>query len=170
MGLRLEYLLIFIIIVTIGVTTMIKLTNTTQNANAISKELTFNDTTFIEVNTKEMLARSFSTQGIRETGILYLEHLNYHTNNIELLLANSGRYENETLYLDGNVSLFEKKGFKYETEHAIYNQRTEILEITSPFTVHMNNNIIKGDKLQYNAMKKEVNATHVDAVIYTSKK
>jgi len=170
MGLKLEYLLLFIIVVTIGATTMIKLTNTTQKARAISKELAFNDTTFIEVNTKQMLARSFSTQGIKEAGILYLDHLNYHTNNIELLLANSGRYENETLYLDGNVSLLEKKGFNYETEHATYHQRTEILEITSPFTAYMNNNIIKGDKLQYNAMKKEVNATNVDAIIYTSKK
>jgi len=170
MGIRLEYVLILTLLVTIGVTTMVKLTNTTRNELVSTKELEFSDTTFIEVDREQMQARSFSTNGVRDAGVLRLKNLTYHTNNIELLLANDGTYNADTLYLDGNVSLQEKEGFLYTTEHAKYNQKTEILDITSAFTAKMNQNIIKGKTLHYNALKKEVNATKIDAIIYTTEK
>jgi len=170
MGIRLEYVLIIALLVTVGVTTMVKLTNTTKNGHTSTKELEFFDTTFIEVDREKMQARSFSTHGVRDAGILRLEHIMYTTNNIKLLLANKGTYKEDILYLDGNVSLEEKDGFFYTTEHAKYNQKTEILDITSDFTAKMNENIIKGLTLHYNALKKEVNATSIDAVVYTTKK
>ena len=170
MGIRLELVLILVLMVTVGVTTMVKLTNTSYKNLASTKELEFSDTTFIEVDREKMQARSFSTYGVRNAGILRLENLTYHTNNIELLLANKGTYKADILYLDGNVSLQEKEGFFYTTEHAKYNQKTEILNITSAFTAKMNENIIKGKTLHYNAVKKEVNATRIDATIYTTEK
>ena len=170
MGIKLEYVLIFAIAVTIAVTTTVKLTNKATGASLTKKELEFTDTTFIEVDTQKMQARSYSTYGVRESGVLRLEHLTYHTTNIDLLLANQGTYKQNVLFLDGNVSLQEKEGFFYTTEHANYNQKTEILHITSAFTAHMNQNIIKGKTLDYDAKKKEANATGIDAVIYTTKK
>ena len=170
MGIKLEHALIFVIVLTIAVTTTVKLTNKVNNSLVTKKELEFTDTTFIEVDTEKMLARSYSTYGLRESGVLHLKHLTYHTTSIDLLLANHGIYKNNILFLDGNVSLQEKEGFYYTTEHANYNQKTEILHITSPFTAHMNKNIIKGKTLDYDAKKKEANATGIDAVIYTTKK
>jgi len=170
MGIRLELVLILVLIMTVGVTTMVKLTNTTQDNLTSTKELEFSNTTFIEVDREKTQARSFSTYGVRDAGVLRLEHLTYHTNNIDLLLANRGMYKANTLYLDGNVSLEEKDGFLYTTEHAKYNQKTEMLDITSAFTAKMHENIIKGKTLHYNALKKEVNATKIDAIIYTTEK
>jgi len=170
MGIKLEYILIFAIVLTIGVTTTVKLTNKTNSTLMSKKELEFTDTTFIEVDTEKMQARSYTTYGVREAGVLRLQHLTYHTTNIELLLADHGTYKQNVLFLDGNVSLQEKEGFYYSTEHANYNQKREILHITSAFTAHMNKNLIKGKTLEYDAQKKELNATGIDAVIYTTKK
>ncbi|HFU77438.1 MAG TPA: hypothetical protein ENK91_12700 [Bacteroidetes bacterium] len=170
MGIKLEYILIFAIALTMVVTTTVKLTNKTNDTLLSKKELEFTDTTFIEVDTEKMQARSYSTYGVREAGILRLQHLTFHTKNIDLLLADQGIYKQNTLFLDGNVSLHEKEGFHYTAEHANYNQKTEILHINSAFTAQMNQNLIKGKTLKYDAQKKEANATGIDAVIYTTKK
>ncbi len=170
MGIRLEFILIIVLVITIGITTTVKLTNTKYKAHQSTKELEFIDTTFIEVDREKMQARSFSTHGVRDAGVLRLEHLTYHTGNIELLLADLGTYKKNILYLDGNVSLQEKEGSIYTTEHAKYNQKTEILNITSAFTAQVNKSVIKGNSLEYKAISKEVKATRVDAVVYTTKK
>lgn len=170
MGIKLEYIIIFTIILIVTVTTTTKLANKSSNSHFNTKELEFKDTTFIEVDTKKMYARSHCDHGVRVAGVLYLTHLNYHTNNIDLLLANKGTYKKNRLFLDGNISLQEKEGFLYKAEHANYNKTTEILHITSAFTAYMNKNIIHGEDLKYNAKKKEISATGIDALVYTVEK
>lgn len=167
MGLKLEILLIAMIIVIVTATTMVELTNRSSHKTISHKELEFTNTTFIEVDSIKMQAKALSTYGVREKGVLTLEHLKYYTTSIEELLANKGTYKENILYLDGNVSLYEKDGFEYSTQHAKYNQKTEILYITSPFVSKMDKNTIHGTSLQYNAVKKEAHGTGIDAVVYT---
>jgi len=167
MGLKLEILLIVMIIGIVTVTTMVKLTNSNSHKKMLNKELEFTNTTFIEVDRSKMQAKAFSIYGVRENGILTLEHLKYHTTNIEELLADKGTYKKNILHLDGNVSMHEKDGFDYSTQHAKYNQKTQMLYITSPFIANMDKNIIHGTSLQYNAVKKEAHGTGIDAVVYT---
>ena len=170
MGIKLEQVLIASIIATIGVTTMVKLSNSTGYNKTSSKEMEFSDTTFIEVDREKMQSKSFATKGIRDNGVLRVKNLTYSTDSIELLLADEGKYHEDILYLDGDVRLKEKEGYTYATEHAQYNQKTEILTVTSNFFAHMDKNTIRGTSLQYNVLKKELNATMVDAVIYTTEK
>jgi len=170
MGIKLEIILSIAILLTILATTTVKLSNTAANDKVMSKELEFNDTTFIEVNQKKIIAKLYSTYGVRNSGILTLNNLKYHTNNIEQLIANKGHYKENILYLDGNVELKEKEGFIYTTEHANYNQKTEILRLTSPFIAQMDKNIMHGHALEYHALKKEMNATGIAATVYTVEK
>ena len=170
MGIRLEFILIIAIVFAVIVTMRVKLSNGIQKANPSTKELEFSNTIFIEVDREKMQARSFADYGVRDAGILSLNNLRYHTHNIELLLANKGTYRANILYLEGNVSVQEKDGFYYTTQYAKYNQKTEILNLTSTFRAKMDKNIITGKTLRYNALKKEVNATSADAIVYTTKK
>ena len=167
MGIRLESVLILMIIVVVTMTTMVKLTDSKTHKNISTKEFEFKNTTFIEVDKHKMQSKAFSTNGIREKGILRLENLTYHTHNIEKLSADMATYQAHILHLDGNVLLHEKEGFSYSTEHAKYNQKTEILEITSAFEAEMDKNSIQGKTLHYNALKKEANAQRIDAIVYT---
>ncbi len=170
MGIKLEHVLTVTIIVTVILTTVVKLTNSNKDYTIFDKELEFTDTTFIEVDRDKMQSRSFTTKGIREKGVLTLQNLKYSTDSIELLIADMGKYYENTLYLEGNVILNEKDGYTYTTEHAQYNQKTKILNVTSAFVAHMDKNIIRGNSLKYNTVKKELNATMIDAVIYTTDK
>ena len=170
MGIRLEFVITVIIVITLMVTTMAKLTDTSIINNTLNKELEFKDTVFIEVDQNTTGSKLFSTYGIRDMGILTLKNIKYYTNNIKELLADKGVYKNNTLYLDGHVKLTEKDGFIYTTEHAYYDQKKEVLTITSPFKADRGNNIIYGDSLIYFAKEKIVNATSIDATIYTVEK
>lgn len=170
MGIRLEYILIIAILFTISLNTMVKFDNKLDSNRSHTKELVFSDTTFIEVNKVKMRAYIFSRYGVRDGGVLTLNGLTYHTENIKLLFANQARYKDDTLFLDGNVTLVEKEGFKYTTQSAKYNQKTETLDINSPFTAKLDKNVIKGEVLHYDAKHKELNASKIDAVVYTLKK
>jgi len=170
MGIRLEYILFLFIGFIVWITATVELTGKSTLHKNTNKELEFVKTTFLEVNDKKMLSKSYSTYGVRKNGVLTLDNVRYETNQIEKLLADKGVYKENILYLDGNVSLKEKKGFFYTTEHANYNQKTEVLYITSPFVAYINQNIIHGDSLVYYTLKEEVNATKIDAVLYTGKK
>lgn len=134
------------------------------------KELEFNDTIFTEVNASGFLGRATTQKGVRVNGVLMLDKLRYHTNHIRLLRSDTARLENEVLYLDGNIFMDQKKGFFYEAEHAKYHKRHKILTITSPFTATLNKNVIKGQSLEYDTVKKEAFATKVNGVVYTIKK
>lgn len=149
---------------------MVKLDTRLVSEEHQTKELEFSDTTFTEVDQQRMQAYVFSRYGVRDDGVLSLHNLTYHTANLQLLFSNQARYQGDTLYLDGNVTLVDKEGFTYTTQSANYNQKTEILYVSSPFNAKLGQNSIKGDSLRYNAVKKEADASKIDAVLYTTKK
>ena len=86
------------------------------------------------------------------------------------MIAKKGKYIKEVLYLDGDVVMQEKNGYTYNTQHANYNQKTEILNITAPFTGVRGQNVMKGETLRYDTVKKEAFGTKVDAILYTTEK
>ncbi|RRS29848.1 MAG: hypothetical protein P794_09940 [Epsilonproteobacteria bacterium (ex Lamellibrachia satsuma)] len=170
MGLKLEIVITLVIIVILSAAFMVKITDNVSDEKRDAKELEFTDTTFIEVDTETMQGRAFSAYGIREQGVLTLYDLMYHTNNIELLSAKQGTYKNDRIYLDGNITLNQKKGFYYTAEHAVYDKKTKILDITSVFTGKMNKNIIHGYTMRYDTQKKEAFGKQIEAVVYTTEK
>ena len=149
---------------------MVKFAHNTSDRERFTKELEFTDTTLTEVNTATMQGRSFGSYGIRDAGVLTLYDINYHTNDIQSLRAKKGTYKGDKLYLDGNITVNQKEGFDYSAQHAVYNKKTKILDITSAFTGIMDRNTIHGYTLRYDTQKKEAFGKRIDAVVYTSEK
>ena len=170
MGLRLEILIAVMIIAIFSVTLMVKFTHQSSDGKRFTKEMEFTDTTLIEVDTATMKGRSFGTYGIRDAGVLTLHNLKYHTKNIELLRAKKGTYKGDKLYLDGNITVNQKEGFDYSAEHAVYDKKTKMLDITSEFSAIMDGNTIHGYTLHYDVQKKEAFGKWIDAVVYTTEK
>jgi len=170
MGLKLEIVLIVSIVAILSVALTIKIKNAHILNKVLTKELEFTNTTFTEVDTNKTEGVLFATYGVRNAGVLTVDNLRYHTNSIELLSAKKGTYRGDKIYLDYNITANQKEGFDYKAEHAIYDQKNEILNITSPFTAVMNKNVIHGNSLYYDNKKREALATDVDAVVYTKEK
>ncbi len=170
MGLRLEIVIIIAIVAILSGTLMVKFVHKSSDGKTFTKELEFTSTTLTEVDIVTMQGRVFSTYGMRDAGVLTLHNIAYYTNHIESLYAKKATYKGDNIYLDGNISVNQKEGFNYRAEHAVYNQKTQILDITSAFTGIMNRNIIHGDTLRYDTQKKEAYGKRIDAVIYTTEK
>ena len=170
MGLKLETLITVVIIAILSVTLMVRFTHKSSNGERFTKELEFTDTTLTEVDTVTMQGRAFGSYGIRDAGVLTLHNIKYHTNNIESLRANKGTYKGNKLYLDGNITLNQKEGFDYSAEHAVYDKKIKILDITSEFSAIMDGNTIHGYTLHYDVQKKEAFGKRIDAVVYTTEK
>ena len=170
MAIKLEHVLIAIIVILVTGVFMIKIHNAPPPVHAFTKELEFTNTTLIEVDTNDMQSRAYIEHGIRDRGILTLADIVYMSDNIESLSANNGIYYGNKLYLDGNVILQEKGGYRYKTEHAIYDQKTAILSITSPFTGEKGLNMIKGESLEYDTKQKKASGSTVGTVFYTPDK
>ena len=170
MGLKLEIVIIVMIAAILSFTYVVKITHDAAAVKRFTKELEFTDTTFIEVDTNRTQGVAFGRYGVRDTGVLTVYWLKYHSDNLKLLTANRGIYRQGKMYLDHNISVHQKEGFDYYAEHAVYNKKTEILDVTSPFTAIMNKNTVHGKSLRYNMQKKEAFATQVDAVVYTKEK
>lgn len=170
MGIRLEAILSFLIVMILAVTYWIRLETNVETAPAPTKELEFKDMTFIEVDTNKTLGLAYCESGKYENHIWTLYQLTYHTGSINYLRANKGTYIDNMIYMDGNVTFAQKKGYVYKTSHAKYDKDLEELEIYSPFTGTLGKNSVKGDWLLYKTTLKEVFAQKVNAVIYTQKK
>ena len=149
---------------------MLKLRNTPVPTKVFTKEVEFSNTTLIEVDTDNIKSRVYATYGVRNNGVLTLDDTVYLSDKIESLSADKARFKDDFLYLDGNVVLREKDGYTYKTEHAVYNKKTEILHITSPFTGVKGQNIIEGESMEYNIRKKKATGTTVGTVFYTPDK
>lgn len=170
MGLKLEPVLTVIIGVIIVASLFVELSSTLKKNKAFTKDLEFTNTTFIEVDTQKMQGWLFGTYGVRDKGVLSMDNVIFHTDNISSLTAKKAKLNNDVLYVYGDVVMQEKDGYTYKTQKANYNQKTEILNITSPFTAVRDQDVMKGKTLRYNTVNKEAFGTSVDAVLYTTEK
>jgi len=170
MGVKLELLLVVLIVAMLSLAYTIKLSDDISAKKASKKEMEFTDTTFTEVDTQKLISTSYGTYGARVGGVLKIKNLIYHTDSIELLLSDEGRYIGEKVYLDGNVRMKQKEGFNYKAEHAVYDKKIGILTITSRFTAVMDKNVVHGNTARYDTRKKILIAKEIDAVVYTAEK
>jgi len=170
MGIKLELLLAVLIVAMLSLAYTVRLTDDAALKKVSKKEMEFTETTFVEVNTEKLISVLFGTHGIRQDGILTVNGVIYHTDSIEYLLADKGKYVGSKGYLDGNIRVKQKEGFNYHAEHAVYDKKTEILTINSKFTAVMDKNTIHGNTGWYDTRKKVFYAKEIEAVIYTAEK
>jgi len=170
MGLKLEFILVAFVIGLITMAMTIKINNSKHSAKVHTVEMEFTHTTSTEVDTNKTLSVTYGTYGVRDAGVLTIENLRYHSAEIELLRAKKGKMKGDMVYLDHNVSVHKEAGSDYYTEHARYNKKTGILNVTAPFKAVMGKNVMYGDTLRYDTKRQKAYATQVDATIVTAEK
>lgn len=167
MGLKLEFLLILLVTVILSVALTVRIQNAKSVQKVNSKELEFHDTTFTEVDTNKTIGVAYGTYGVRDHGVLTVENFRYTNDDIESLRSKVAIFKEEKIYMDHDVIMHQEEGSDYYTEHAIYDKKTEILDVTAPFKAVQGKNIMLGDTMRYWTKEKKVFSTNADAVIYT---
>lgn len=168
MGLRLELTVTLLILAIVLAAVMVRLSSVSPQKKSFTKELEFKDTLITEVSTQSLKSMAFSAYGVREAGKLHLYEVAYHSKELQMLRANHAMYSNGTIYLDGNITVTQKKGFIYYGQKARYDKNAKVLEITSDFKGVLKENLIYGTYLHYNLENKEVYAENIDAMVYTT--
>ena len=168
MGIKLEGILLVSIIVIISSSFMVKLNTTESKSPLTSKELVFTNTVFTEVNQNLLLGHATVSEGIYENKLLTVKDILYKTDDIEYMQANNGIYEKDILYVENDVELQEVGGALYKTQQAVYNQKTQLLELPNTFGSIYGQNVIEGDSLIYDLNSSKMMGKSVSTVFYTA--
>ncbi len=169
MGLKFDIAIVVMIVLTSLITMSVDLHDQNKKNKTISKEMIFYETTFTEVTSKGFVDRMITKKGWREGGKLVLTSLDYRNDTVKRLMADKGMTIGDMFYLDGNVSLYRYDGFRYFTEHAVYDKKSGIFEATSPFKAYMNGNMLEGESMRYNTYTKILYAMIVHGEIELKK-
>ncbi len=170
MGLKLEFILILLVAVILSVALTVRIHNEKVVLKVNNKELEFHDTTFTEVDTNKTIGVAYGTYGVRVLEVLTVKNFRYHNDSIDQLRSKVAIFKGDKIFLDNNVVLNQEEGSDYFTEHAVYDKKTEILDVTAPFKAVKGKNVMFGDTMRYWTQKKKMFATNVDAVVYTKEK
>lgn len=129
--------------------------------------------TLYEINTEGVKSVVSGTIGRQYTDYYEVENAHYIENKNKMgehLYADKGRFEKDIAYLDQNVRYFREDGLSFESEHAIYDTKKEILYVPKHFTLTQNKNIIYGRELHYNSKSGQITAKQIDATYYNEDK
>jgi len=170
MGIRLDVILIVLISIIISVGLNFSLTSTPQTDNNFTKELEFKDTMLTEVDKTMILGKSFIGYGVSDNKVLVLKNITYFAEKLEYIKANEAKLDGHVLYLKGDIEVKETDGYLYKTQEAIYNQESKILNIYTPFSARMKNNLLEGSRLLYNLKDKKIYGRDIHTVFFTSTK
>lgn len=166
---KIERALLSISLIVIVGGLLIEIEKEQREDTPLTKELEFYNMKFVSVDTNSVKGEAYSTYGVLHDGILELENIVYQSEIIEYFIANRSKYVGSLIYLDGEVRIKERDGYLYETQHAIYNQLTNNLEINSPFKAYQGENVVSGNSLNYNLDKKSLFGKDIKSIIYQSK-
>ena len=169
MAIRVEWIAIAMIIIMLSVSFLFEAKHRQAKNSTFKKEFEVYNSVTIEVDQSGIKNKLFSEYGMKESGILTLTTMTYIGNSVEKLQSDKGRFIDNKIYLDYNVTALQNNGYYYTSDHAIYNQLTQVLYLTSPFVGYVNNSIIKGTNLEYAREEKVVKAKRVNATFYPQK-
>jgi len=166
MGIRAEWISVVMILIMLGVSFLFDVKQRKAQNQTFHKEFEVYNSITVEIDKEIVISRLISDYGVIESGVLTLHNMQYIGNSMERLEASKGRFVDNRIYLDYNVTALQTNGYYYEAEHAIYNRLTEFLYITSPFRAYVNNSVIDGENLVYDRVGKVATADRVNATFY----
>ena len=109
--------------------------------------------TMYEFDKNGLTSLTSGLEGAKYIDKYAIEFIDYTDNSKDYIVnmkADSGIYENDNVYLNGDVVYFREDGLTFETQQAIYNKKTTIVNADGNYTIYRDNNKIIGKKLKYN--------------------
>lgn len=144
-----------------------------KNTGTKVPQLEIEDFTVYEIGKQGVQNVISGTLGRQFSSHYEVENAHYVENKNQLgehLYADRGRFEKEVAYLDENVRYFREDGLSFESNHAVYHTKKEVLHVPEKFVLTQNENIIYGRKLNYNVKSGDIAAEKIDANYYIEDK
>jgi len=169
MGVRIEWILIVMVVSIVLFSYNINIKNNTISNTILQKDLEFFDTTFREVNTTSTIYKLYTRYGVLQNKQLNIKHILYSDTNINYISAKNAVIYDNIVYLENDVKIYQKDGYKYFANEVIYNKKTKVLNIPTQFKAIMSQNEIIGINLQYDSNQKTLLASQLKAKLELQK-
>lgn len=144
-----------------------------KSAETKIAQLEIEDFSIYEISKEGVQSVVSGTIGRQYTTYYEVENVHYIENKNQVgehIYADQGKFEKEIAYLDENVRYFREDGLSFESDHARYNTKKELLYVAEKFILTQNENIIYGKELNYNVKTGAIAAKEIDANYYVEDK
>ena len=170
MGLRIEYLLMFVVALLLFSIVNINPSSKEAITTKADKEIRFENFVLLELQ-----------EGLGEQKISALDTIKYHDRlelkeinmtNIEgdNIVATQALYqlENEVVHMKENIKFTQFNGFSFSTKNLDYDIKNEEIHTIGSFVLELNESTIEGTNLIYSMNRKEIRADNIHAKIFVS--
>jgi LPS export ABC transporter protein LptC len=165
MVIRIEYILL--IVLAILAFSIIGINPASQSAikSKGDREILFQNFSLSEFKEENLGKKILAQEAIKYTTHFDLKDINLKDELGHTLLAKNVRYQNNSVYMDQNVTLKSKEGLTFSTENIYYKLKDKLVKSTASFTLDFNGSQIKGENLEYSMMSQDISADNIRASI-----
>ncbi len=166
---RLTHFFILLLILSFSLFVLLKPQDYNKASDSDLPQLEIEDFTLYKLDEKGVRSVVSGTIGRQYLSYYEVQNAHYIENKNRLgqhLYSDKGKFEKDIAYLDDNVRYFREDGLSFESDHAVYDTKKELLYVPEKFILTQNENIVYGSELHYDAITGEVLAQDVDANYY----
>ena len=166
---RLTHFFIFLLLLGFSLFVFLKPQDYYKAADAKLPQMEIEDFTMYKLDEKGVQSVVSGTIGRQYPSYYEIQNAHYIENKNKLgqhLYSDKGKFEKDIVYLDDNVRYFREDGLSFESDHAVYDTKKELLYVPQKFVLTQNENVVYGNELHYNSITGEVLAQDVDANYY----
>lgn len=166
---RLTHFFIFLLLLGFSLFVFLKPQDYNKSTDIELPQLEIEDFTMYKLDEAGVRSVVSGTIGRQFTRYYEIQNAHYIENKNKLgqhLYSDKGKFEKDIVYLDENVRYFREDGLSFESDHAVYDTKKELLYVPQKFILTQNENVVYGSELHYNSVTGEVLAQDVDANYY----
>ncbi len=165
MAIRIEYLLVFVILLLLLSMLSINPRSEAVTSSKGDKEIEFQNFSLYDIKKDEPLETMSASKMIKYKNYINLNNIDVKGENGYQLLSQEATYEEDYIYMDKGVNIFHKDGLAFSTESLNYNTKTKDIKTLKPFLLEFNSSIIQGKNLALNMNSKIISADNIKAKI-----
>ena len=170
MVIRIEYLLLLLLVILVFSIMGINPSSQSAIQSQGDKEIFFQKFSLFELKEGELGKQIFASETTKYVTHLDLKNIHLNDEDGHVLLANKATYQNNSVFLEENITLTANNGLMFSTESLNYELKEKIAMSSKPFLLDFNGSTIRGKNLAYSIKTKEVSADSINAsILFVSK-
>ena len=165
MVLRIEYLLVFMLLVLVLSILRINPISQVATSSKGDKEIEFQNFSLYDIKKDEPAQVMSAIKMVKYENYLDMDNIDLKDESGYRLLSKKAIYQDEFIYMDQGVNVVRDDGLKFVTKSLNYNTETKDIKTLKPFILEFNSSIIQGQNLLLNIESKQVSADNITAKI-----
>jgi hypothetical protein len=165
MGVRIEYLLIFMLVILLLSIIGINPTSKVAKSSKGDKEIEFQNFSLYDIKKDEPSQIMSASKMVKYENYLDMDEIDLRDESGYRLLSQKAIYQEEFIYMDKGVNVLRDDGLKFSTKSLSYNVKTKDIETLKPFILEFNSSIIQGQNLVLNMNNNTISADNIEAKI-----